>query len=75
MAEKRKVSRLSDSDDEIYDGKRQKNFSTSVYNENESGRDKEISMKNDNEDGPSSFSGYSDYSRKLMVKNLLILKL
>ena len=68
MAGKRKVDTLSDSDDEIYDGKRQRNFTTSFYNENESGRDKGILVKNDSEDGPSSFSGYSDYSLKLMGK-------
>jgi hypothetical protein len=70
MGDKRKIDTLSDSDDEIYDEKRQK---TSIYNEIESSGDKGISANNDNEDGPSSFSGYSDYSRKLMVKNLLII--
>ncbi len=72
MAEKRKGATLSDSDDEVCDVKRRKTFVTSMYQENESTGDGEVLVNNDNVDGASSFSGYSDYSMKLMVNNLLI---
>lgn len=69
MAEKRKGARLSDSDDEICDGKRRRPL---FYGENESNRNEDTSGNKDSVDSANSFSGYSDYSLKLMVNNSLI---
>jgi hypothetical protein len=73
MAEKRKIgASLSDSDDEVCDVKRRSTFVTSMYQENESSPNKGMMVNNDSADGSKSFSGYNDFSLKLMVNIFLI---
>ncbi|CAB4011141.1 cap-specific mRNA (nucleoside-2 -O-)-methyltransferase 1, partial [Paramuricea clavata] len=69
MAEKRKIgASLSDSDDEVCDVKRRNTFVTSMYQENESSPSKGMMVNSDSTDGSKSFSGYNDFSLKLMGK-------
>lgn len=72
MAEKRKVESLSDSDDEnVPDFKRRSTLATlGGQHENESERDRGMLANNDALGAGDSFTGYSDYSLKLMVGNL-----
>ena len=75
MAEKRKRETLSDSDDDTYDGGKRNTFVSSMYRENESNDHGRTMVGNENADSEKSFSGYSDYSLKLMVRNNRVSKL
>ncbi|XP_028408922.1 cap-specific mRNA (nucleoside-2'-O-)-methyltransferase 1-like [Dendronephthya gigantea] len=69
MAEKRKIESLSDSDDESAPDFKRSSFATSTgRHENESEQDQGMLANSDSVDGTNSFTGYSDYSLKLMGK-------